>query len=211
MPSSETFTPRTLSPSKTTRQPTPDQTTPLTFKPTTPLFYALIARQSDLHTLLKSSLTNPDPKTATFHTCNPNLFLQLFENPYSSSANQRTSSSIIESTRWSLIHFLRAQPSRSPLDVFAVRLNHVDKAKARAYRIATLKVLVSDYLAFGSPAVIDAVLWLVRLWLCWVYAESFMGLLAVVMGNGSSSPLETGRLFLGCVGVHLWAGVGALL
>jgi len=208
MPPSETFTPRSLSP---TSQPKP-----LIFKPTTPLFYALLARQSDLSNFLKTTLAkqDQDPKTAIFYTSDPNLLLQLFND--SEPQPKETASlrlSRIESFRWGLIHRLRKQRLSfvSPLDSFAMHLHKADTRKTRAYRLAALKLLVSDYVAFGMPEVIDAMVFLIRMWLCWICAHSFDGLLGLREELDQSSLYVLGKIVVSCVGLPLLAGVGALL
>lgn len=208
MPPSETFTPHSLPP---TSPPIP-----LTFKPTTPLFYALLARQNDLLHFLTTLLANQDrdPKTAILHTSNPNLLLQLFNN---ARAQQKETppppSSRIESFRWALIHRLRKQRSSlvSPLDAFARGVHDVDAQKIRAYRLATLKVLVSDYVAFGMPAVIDAVLFVMRIWLCWICVQSLDEIFGLRYDSGQPSPYVLCKVSLSCAGLPLWVGVGALL
>lgn len=205
MPPSETFTPHSLPP-----------TSPLIFNPTTPLFYALLARQNNLSSFLNTTLTNQalDPKKSIVYTSNPTLLLHLFNNatnPLKDSLPLH--SSRIESPRWRLIHRLRKQHLSilSPLDAFAMASHNVDAQKRRAYRLATLKLLLSDYVAFGIPAVIDAVLFVTRMWLCWVCVRSFDNFFGLRDDFVQVTPYLLCKVVLSCVGLPLWAGVGALL
>ena len=72
-------------------------------------------------------------------------------------------------------------------------------------------MLVSDYVAFGIPAVIDVTLWIVRIWLCWRCVLSFDGLVGLRDAHGSLSVIEVGKVVMGCLGVHLWWGMGEVL
>lgn len=120
--------------------------------------------------------------------------------------------------RWLPIHLLRRLPSShshlptlSDLDSYAVRLPVTDAPKVRAYRKAALKMLVSDYVAFGLPAVIDAALWIVRIWLCWRCVLSFDGSVGLYNAHASLSVIEVAKVVLGCLGVHLWWGLGEVV
>ena len=92
-------------------------------------------------------------------------------------------------------------------------LSDTDAPKVRAYRKAVVKMLVSDYVAFGVPALIDAALWAMRLWLCWRCVLAFDGLAAMCNqhGNGQLSVTEAGKVVTGCLGVHLWWAFGEAL
>jgi len=214
MPPSETFTPRSLS-----SIPHP---TPLTFKPTTPLFYALLARQSDFPSFLRTTLANQteDSKTTIFHTSDPDLLLQLFDE--SGNPSKETTPltpvrpSLINSCLWDLIQRLRKQDSQlkssvSPLDDFAMHLPRADAHRVRAYRLATLRLLASDYVAFGLPGLIDTALVMVRMWLCWLCVQSLDTFLGLREELDQSNPYVLGKVVLKCVGMPLWAAVGALL
>lgn len=101
--------------------------------------------------------------------------------------------------------------SVSPLDNFATNMDIADAHKMRAYRLATFRLLASDYIAFGMPEVIDAVLFLVKLWLCWICVQSFDDFLGLREEFDKPSISMLGNVVLSCVGMPLWAGVGALL
>lgn len=92
-----------------------------------------------------------------------------------------------------------------------MHLPSTDAPKARAYRKAVLKLLLSDYLAFGMPAVIDAALWIVRICLCWLCVRSFDSMVGLCNGNRPSTLYEAGKVVMGCLCVHLWRGLGQML
>lgn len=157
----------------------------VTFKVTRPLFYTKIARCTSILEYINAALSEPDPQTATFHTSHLDL-IGLFKK--TSSANSMFEmqpwstekpsgekvmlshtitlppTSLLDRIRWASIRLLRRLPSPhnryslSDLDACAVRLSTIDEPKARAYRKAVFRLLLSDYVAFGVPGVIDAVL-----------------------------------------------------
>lgn len=157
----------------------------VTFKVTTPLLYTQIARCTSILKYINAALSKQDPQIATSHTSHPDL-IGLFKKtssansifkmqPWStgkpsgekvmlSHAITLPPASLLDRIRWASIRLLRRLPSPhnryslSDLDACAVRLDTIDAPKARAYRKAVLKLLLSDYLAFGVSGVIDAVL-----------------------------------------------------
>ena len=230
----------------------------VTFKITTPLFYAQIARCKSVSEYIKTALSEPDPRTATFYISHPDLFMKLFEKSYSMSKSsrlgyRRKSASIDKHTLfpngpvtqptsqhkpspfeplsliadkellhrlgWLPICLLRQLPSHShnypfsDLDATAMHLTQTDAPTVRAYRKSVLKLLMSDYVAFGLPNVIDVVLWVVRIWLCWRCVRSFDGMAGLwdAYGRGRLSVSEVGKVVMGCMGVHLWWGLGEIL
>ena len=253
MSAEETFKPHAL------REEPRSQQGPVTFKITTPLFYAQIARCTSIPDYVKVALSKPDPATATFHTSHPNLLTKLFdESPSVSHTHNmwpwckaplidthaaltdeshpspgspqkhplpKPSHTTMDETplslnrlRWLPIHLLLRLPSSPPqlptfsdLDAWAARLSATDAPKVRAYRKAVLKMLVSDYVAFGLPAVIDAALWIMRIWLCWRCVLSFDDMLELCNAHGSLSVTEVAKVVLGFLGVHLWWGLGEVV
>ena len=157
----------------------------VTFKVTTPLFYTQIPRCTSILEYINAALSKPDPQTATLHTSHPDL-IGLFKK--TSSANNifkmqpwstgkpsvekvmlshtitLPPASLLGRIRWASIRLLRRllsphnRYSLSDLDACAICLSTIDAPKARAYRKAVLRLLLSDYVAFGVSGVIDAVL-----------------------------------------------------
>ena len=230
----------------------------VTFKITTPLFYAQIARCKSISEYIKNALSEPDPGTGTFYISHPDLFPKLFEesdiiSQSSGLGYRRRPASIDKHTLppnasitppasqhkrspwrpfflkadkkflnrlgWLPIHFLRQlsfhshNHASSDLDATAMHLAQSDAPTVRAYRKSVLKLLVSDYVAFGMPNVIDVMLWIVRIWLCWRCVESF-DLMAGLWDAYGQRPLngsEVVKVIMGCMGVHIWWGLGAVL
>lgn len=211
----------------------------MTFKITSPLFYAQVARCSSILEYIKAALSNPDPEIAIFHTSHPDLLIQVFEetpnaftlsntwpwrnaapgdkNTLLPDASPLAPTSPLDRLRWVPIHLFRRFPSPShhyalsDLDACAVHLSSTDLQQGRAYRKAVLKMLLSDYVAFGMPALIDAALWVIRIWLCWLCVQSFDGLVGLCNGHRRVNVAEVGKVAMGCLGVHLWRGLGEVL
>ena len=212
----------------------------VTFKITSPLFYDQISRCPSVSKYVEVALSKPDPGTATFHTSHPDLLAKIFKEPPSvielfkmwpwwnvsldeaSSTLRKTCplpppTSLLNRLRWVPIHLLRRLPSPShnsalsDLDSCAVHLQATDAPKTRAYRKAVLKLLLSEYVAFGTPAVIDIALWILRIWLCWLCVLSFDGLVGLCNGDVRITVADVAKVVMGCLGVHLWWGVGEML
>ena len=194
---------------------------PITFKPTTPLFYSNIARSENVYECLAPEIQRPDPQASTFYTSHGPSLLALFEEPQRAT-KPRSSRSVshlprLDRLRWQLVFWLRRLRSRKirsssfvapVLDSFA--LHSSDVIKACAYRRAVLKLLASDLLAFGVPGVLDLFFASVRIWLCWLCVQTSVGLIEPTKGQGRPTMPESGKLILGCVGIHLWWALGRL-
>lgn len=66
-------------------------------------------------------------------------------------------------------------------------------------------------MAFGMPALIDAVLFMVRMWLCWICVQSLESALGLWKRGEKLEISMLGGIVLGVVGLPLWAVVGALM
>ena len=234
MSAEESFTPHALRDKPNMQQGS------VTFKITSPLFYDQISRCPSVSEYVEVALSKPDPGTATFHTSHPGLLAKILKEPPSvikpfkmwpwwnvslddsPSVLWKTYSvlppiSLLNRLRWLPIHLLRRLPSPShnsalsDLDSCAVHLPATDAPKARAYRKAVLKMLFSEYIAFGTPAVIDIALWILRTWLCWLCVLSFDGLVGLCNGDSRFTVAEVAKVAMGCLGVHLWWGLGEML
>ena len=211
----------------------------VTFKITSPLFYAQVARCTSILEFMRVALLKQGPNSSTFHTSRPDLLAKLFEqslravsllkmwpawkaaladkNAALLDASRLASTLVPNRLRWLPIHLLRRLPSRShqfalsDLDAYAAYLPRTDGPKVRAYRKAVLKMLLSDYLAFGMPALIDAALWITKIWLCWLCVQSFDGLLSLCSGHRQLTVTEVGKVVMGFLGVHLRWGLGEVL
>ena len=234
MSAEETFTPHALRDKPNMQQGS------VTFKITSPLFYDQISRCPYVSEYVKVALSNPDPGTATFHSSHPDLLAKIFKEPpsvielfkmwprWNVSLDEAPSmlwetsplpppTSLLTRLHWVPIHLLRRLPSPShnsalsDLDSCAVHLPATDAPKARAYRKAVLKILLSEYVAFATPAVIDVALWVLRIWLCWLCVLSFDGLVGLCNGDARFTVAEVAKVVMGCLGVHLWWWLGEIL
>ncbi|KAI4288411.1 MAG: hypothetical protein L6R35_002332 [Caloplaca aegaea] len=142
--------------------------------------------------------TDDDDKTRTFYVSHPRPFLQLFEESEKkpNSLDQRASSTTTTPKRrsplsWRFLHWLRScrrrqsfgpqkRPSLSSsqmtdirhlgfsqLDRFAMR--HESSHQAARYRRTVTKMLLSDMVAFGHPEALDAVAYVTRVMLSYVF------------------------------------------
>lgn len=233
MSAEETFTSHALRNNPTTPQ------SPVVLKVTSPLFYSQVARCTSILEYIKATLSKPDPGVTVIHISHPDSLAKVFEDsprvfllfkmwPRWKAAlidkhaeflktSILASNSLLDRLRWAPIHLLRSLPSSphdhalSDLDACAVYLPRNDAPKVRAYRKAVLKMLLSDYVAFGMPAVIDAALWAFKIWLCRLCAQSFDGLAGLCAGRTPLTVTEVGKVAMGCLGVHLWWGLGEVL
>ena len=233
MATKESFTPHALCSMQTA------QSCLVTLKITSPLFYAQISRCKAMSEHFKVALSKQNLSAATFHTSHPDLLTKLFEEPPSapqfskmwpwskaSLVNKHTvppnkslvsAISLPNRLRWLPIQHLRRLPSPShyyalsDLDAYAAHLPSTDALKVRAYRKAVLKMLLSDYVAFGIPALIDAALWIIQIWLCWLCVRSLDGLVGLCNGHTELTVIGVGKVTLGYLGVHLWSAVGEVL
>ena len=233
MSAKEIFTPHAL------REKRDTQPCLAVFKITSPLFYAQVARYPAIHEYFKVGLSKAVPGLPTFHTSHPELLTTLFKTPPSVfnpfqmwpwwkaalvdkhtvllDASTLTPTPRLDLLRWIPIHLLRRLPysshhyALSDLDTCAVHLPSTDAPKVRAYRKAVLKLLLSDYLAFSMPVVIDAALWVVKISLCWLCVQSFDGMVGLCNGHRQWTVSEVGKVVMGCLGVHIWRGLGEII
>jgi len=102
----------------------------------------------------------------------------------------------------------------SPLDIFAMQ--SADISMASRYRRAVIKVLASDIVALGQPALIDAFYTVIRILLCWIFVQEMRNagmLLFFSMwmkkdtGNAQGGYWDFLNLLIGLCGLHLWWGL----
>ena len=168
----------------------------LDFKVTTPVFYAQIIRFAHLSEFFTAFLLTAAPEEQTFYVSDPSIFVSLFESQANNrrfgkdgTARSPTLSSV-DLLRWQLLYWLRNHsprrlpptpplegPKRVAHDIRSFSFSHLDEyaiqsldtSIASAYRRAVIKVLMSDIVAFGQPALIDALYTAIRIILCWVF------------------------------------------
>lgn len=221
---------------------------PIEFQVTSPLFYAQLVRFAHLSEFFTTSFLASTSENQTFLVSDPQNFLKVFETQASQmlAANKPDRRSTLEmvysfdSIRWRFLRWLRNNcwksssthfPARarewiahdirafsfSALDQFSMR--DFDKHAASRYRKAVTKVLASDLIAFGQPALIDAFYLVIRLILLWVFVQSaadtscFLHRSALVETELVGSLVEylpTSRTVLGLLGTHAWWALGLL-
>lgn len=231
----EIFHPKSLRNRNPTSNTTPTEET-ITFKITTPIFYALIALDPNLVTFL-SSVQPSSSHPPTFHTSHPAIFASLFSDSQflvppslESSASTATSTDPTPATSrlsWSLLARLRRNPH--PLDQHSTRL---PPALKRQYRTTVLKLLFSNTFFFGLPIIVDISTVAVKLALCYLYASTLLDALEswqmhAIAGStdGRASGIAPDRTagagkalwmdMLGLMGIHIWrllsTGLGFVL
>lgn len=211
------------------RCPTKSQSPePLDFKVTSPLFYSQVVRCAHLTEMLTASLLPTQPNSETFYVSDPAMLISLFERRASEDHGQENHSAHLETlsftnrSRWRFLHWLRTQPQKiisksdgcsfpfSQLDAYVMRT--MDESTASRYRRTVIKVLASDHIAFGQPAIIDTLNTIVRIVLCWLSVQSLgealnssTGIMLSQESPYSSAALSnTFRFSLGFCGLHLW-------
>ena len=148
-------------------------------KPTTPQFYSYLALSLNNAELICHELDEPDPLKFILYTTDASLIRSLFSE--SQESQQRLDSTSFISGKWSLATlrwlpiFLLRGCGLSSLDYFAMQ--YADSAKQKRYREATAKFLVSKYLFFGIPEVLDMILFLIKTWLLWTCAGTLISCL----------------------------------
>jgi len=215
----------------------------LDFTVTTPLFYSHIIRFAHLPDFFAKSLFTDAPESQTFHVSDATTFIDLFEPQANQSCLEKAASygfrtrSFLDRQRWHFLRLLRDRsqmnrlltsstraPERtgqdirsfpfSPLDIFAMQ--SADISMASRYRRAIIKVLASDIVALGQPALIDALYTVIRISLCWLFVQGLrragMLLLSSMWmkkdtGNPQGDYWDFWTLLFGLCGLHLWWGL----
>lgn len=219
----------------------------LNFKVTTPLFYTDIVRCAHTAEFFTKALLTVAPEAQTFYVSDAITFIDLFKPQAKQILGCLDKEyyclrryTFLDCQRWRFLRWLRnrlrqrrtfalspvtsartAQDIRSfpfsPLDEFAMQ--SADIAVASSYRRAVIKVLASDIVALGQPALIDALYAFVSILLCWAFAFSLrvageLPSTRTPTGSDSETPctnlLETASLIFGLCGLHLWRGLKEL-
>ena len=212
----------------------------LDIKVTTPLFYTQVVRFAHLTEFFTMCWLTAAPESQSFYVSDPNLLISLLKPLAKEYSHEKELQSGCEPLlsgyplRWRFVRWLRNHPkttsspaiqpeaSRGPvhdirtlplsqMDVFAIR--SPDQDFASRYRKAVMKVLASDVVALGQPALIDAFFSIVRMLLCWVFlhgvseARTLSALGAASPSNNAVSKSEfwhTLRLVCELCGLHMW-------
>ena len=191
----------------------------ITFKITTPLFYARLARHSHISEFLSSEILHEDDKTRTVYVSrNSEAILSLFDGNCSTINRPEHTTrkpSPLARLRSSLLHFLR-HLTRKHNDIRHLPLTLLDRftiqypyeTNATAYRRAVNKLLASDMLAFGVPEILDTVFWFIRALLCWMHVVTVKAMLirGVWVNGAEAKGIEGWSLgtALGWAVLHGW-------
>lgn len=213
----------------------------MTLKVTSPLFYAKLARSASLtdavlhmapfSTTKTSRLpAQTDGKTLTpnaalFYTSHPQTIFDLLSavpTEIHRTAPNQTFFSLSLRTRlhWMPIKVLRNLASKtfimydhqavlSDLDWHAIMTS--DTAKSHAYRRATIKLLVSDYMTFGVPGVIDACIWILDTYLIWMWAGAIQEMIDWSQKISEASVLNICILIAKFSALYLWTALGRVI
>jgi len=242
--SSLTGIPQVFYPSHLTQSPSECQSQRcLDVKVTTPLFYSHIVRYARLPEFLLNVLLMAAPESQTFYVSDPTTFIDLFGPQANPSGFEKAAPyclrthSILDRQRWRFLRRLRnrsqtnrllpsskrmpgwtAQDIRSfpfsPLDKFA--MESPDVFMASRYRGAVIKVLASDIVALGQPALLDTFYTVIRILLYWIFVQRvrravMMLFFSVWMGKDTGHPQSDYWEFLdlvfGLCGLHMWWGL----
>ncbi|KAL9000549.1 MAG: hypothetical protein Q9169_000842 [Polycauliona sp. 2 TL-2023] len=147
----------------------------------TPLFFTRLARYSHIVEFLSSEILTNDDKDRTFYTSHPQILLQLFKDSSALLPPPRSGSTLSNRLRWRFLHWLRSHRPQnvqsgekeqqyvktdirnlgfSELDSFA--MIHESAPQRAQYVEATIKILLSDVVAFGFPEILDAIVYILK-------------------------------------------------
>lgn len=215
----------------------------LDLKVTTPLFYSYLIRFAHLLEFFTKTLLTAAPESQSFYVSDATTFVDLFKLQASQDCYSNASpyclrmQSFLDRQRWRFLRLLRkrSQVKRlltssskapeqtaqdihsfpfSPLDRFAMQ--SADVFMASRYRRAVIRILASDIVALGQPALIDAFYAVIRILLCWIFVQDMRtaGILffnSVWLGKNTDNPQghywEVMNILLGLCGIHLWWGL----
>lgn len=215
----------------------------ITFKVLTPAFYTRFVQYAHPSELIDNELLAGEEKNRTFWISSLEPMSQLFGKPKNTESVKEPFAYLtsLDRTRWLFLKNLRTSPKRqsqgeltkpgvqpianatdirmmplSPLDNFV--LGHCTSADTRQYRRIVTKVLVSNYIAFGFPEILDLGDLLFRLLLCSITIQGIGGTLTQnplsAASSDSHSPSEIFELaILACYSnsLHIWALVKSFL
>ena len=215
----------------------PEKFTPdvLQFKVLTPLFYSSVVRFAHISEFIYSEEFRHDDKQRTFWTSDPQKLLKILGEKQIPEPNRSSphSSNWMSQVHWATLRLLRRSPQYSiPKedlqslesldasayhDIRSFRLSALDqfvlssckRSQAEEYRIAVNTLLLSDYVAFGIPELLDAFDWCIRLLFCYVFVD-----FAVDWMHTLFSPcifMTLSDALVSCNLMHIWWLVKSML
>lgn len=173
-------------------------TATIDFKVTSPLFYTQLVRYAHLTEFFSTSILTTAPEAQTFFISDPQKLLRLFEMQMDQNRWQGKEglkldrNSHVLNLRWRFLRWLRAFCSSSSSDctsrqsldwkIHDIRalplseldqfvMQHSERRLASQYRRAVVKVIASNLIAFGQPALIDTFSFAVRISLLWAFVR----------------------------------------
>ena len=195
------------------------------FKVLTPLFYDRLARYAHLAEFLSTEMLQQDEGHRTFWTSDPVRLLQIItgSEPHLSEGSATVTRNVFHRARWIFLKFLRqfgsiqkpaTLPDKFPrylttdtrgftlstLDQYV--LNYEVESRAKDYVRVVTVLLVSDYIAFGIPEIIDIYDFITRVILCYLFINAAGSWYATL--NSASIDQSIAGNFLRCNLVHMW-------
>ena len=191
----ETFYPESIA-----TVPDKFKTDGIQFKVLTPLFYSSVVRFAHVSEFIYSEELRHDDKQRTFWTSDPRKLIQLLgeKQIVESSRSNPHADNWWSQVHWAILRLLRRSPQHSVLkevpqrpeslgfpayhDIRSFRLSALDqfvlssckRSQAEEYRTAVSTLLLSDYITFGNPELIDAFDWCIRLLFCYVFVDTMV-------------------------------------
>ena len=164
------------------------------FKVLTPLFYDRLPRYAHLEEFLSTEMLQQDEEQRTFWTSDPVRLLQIItgSEPHMPERSATVTRSALHRARWAFLKFLRqfgsmqrpaTLPKKCPryitTDIRRFSISTLDQyvldyeaeSRAKDYVRVVTVLLVSDYIAFGIPELMDMYDFCIRVILCYVFVH----------------------------------------
>ena len=217
------------------------------FQVTSPLFYTQLVRYAHLTEFFTTSLLASTPENQTFFVSDSQRFLALFDSQASQMlavgipCSKLHRNYRLDSILWNFVKWLRNHRSKtssmnsstkiierraqdirtfslSALDLFSMKYS--DGQAPSQYRRAVMKVLASDLIAFGQPALIDAFYTATRVILLWFFVQSATSTTSLLdrsalaeteIERSTTGYLGASRTVLGLIATHTWCALAHLV
>ena len=207
----------------------------VTLQVLTPAFYADFVRYAHIVEAVSRLLLCPEEKERMAWVSDPKLLPLIFEEfthekggkaPHTPQQHHHR----LGKYRWSLLRRLRRAPTVSTplaesnaakvLDIRYFPFSSLDRfimasedlpQKKEQYRKSAMKVLLSDWIAFGEPALLTAYDWILRVGLAYAFLVTAAGLVDSRLTNVQAVP-GTWISHVACIsGLNVWALVKSVL
>ena len=134
----------------------------------TPLFYSQLADCNDVSALISRNMAD-EPSSRTVHVHPAETVINMTKSLQSSVGCRRRESPLTR-FRWTLLSWLRTKRNPPSLDEF-VRWQ-VNGPLASEYRRAVMVLLLSKWIAFGFPEILDAACYAVQAVVCYLSIDT---------------------------------------